>query len=171
MERQRVAAPTARFAQPTDAPAVTAFRCGHTPWYVEEAAKVIRKSASLLDASPPGLRVVLFEHAHELAGISVVQQGPTHGTADLAVLAIRTHLQGAWIEETPERPLCVAVLEETIDLAAREGYERIVAMAAEQNTKSVRLITRAGFSRVAPLDGDYVLYQAVLPVVEAPELT
>lgn len=163
-----MAAPTARFAQPTDAPVVAAFRCGHTPWYVEEAAKVIRKSASLLDASPPGLRVVLFEHAHELAAISVVQQGPTHGTADLAVLAIRTHLQGAWIEEKPERPLCVAVLEETIDLAAREGYERIVAMAAEQNTKSVRLITRAGFVKATRVDGDYVLFRAVLPAIEDP---
>jgi hypothetical protein len=133
---------------------------------VQDAAKVIRKSTSLLDASPPGLRVVLFEHAHELAAISVVQQGPTHGTADLAVLAIRTHLQGAWIEETPERPLCVAVLEETIDLAARDGYRRILAMAAEQNTKSVRLITRAGFTRVTELGGDYILYQATLPTID-----
>ncbi len=161
-----MAAPTARFALPTDAPVVAAFRCGRRPWYVEEAAKVIRKSTSLLDASPPGLRVVLFEHAHELAAISVVQQGPTHGTADLAVLAIRTHLQGAWIEETPERPLCVAVLEDTLRFAAREGYRRIIAMAAEQNTKSVRLITRAGFVRVTQLDGDYVLYQAALPAIK-----
>src|ERR1700729_1539455 len=111
MERQRVAPPTARFAQPVDAPLLAAFRWGRTPWYVQEASKVIRKSASLLDKSPPGLRVLLFEHADELAAISVVQQGPTPRAADLAVLAIHTHLQGAWIEESPERPLCVAVLE------------------------------------------------------------
>jgi RimJ/RimL family protein N-acetyltransferase len=38
----------------------------------------------------------------------------------------------------------------------------MLAMAAEQNEKSVRLITRAGFVRVARLDGDYALYHAVL---------
>lgn len=126
---------------------------------------MIRKSASLLDQSPPGLRVLLFEHANELAAISVVQQGPTPRTADLAVLAIHTRLQGAWIEESPERSLCVAVLEESIHVATQEGYERIVAMAADQNDKSVRLITRAGFVKVTRIDGDYTLYSASL---EAP---
>ena len=167
MERQRVAAPTVRLAQPADASTVAAFRCGRTPWYVEEAAKVISKSAVLLDAAPSGLRVLLFEHADELVAISVLQRGPTARTADLVVLAIRTRLRGAWIEQTPERPLCVAVLEETAQLAAREGYERIVAMAADQNEKSVRLITRAGFVPVKRLDGDYTLYQALLDTTNA----
>lgn len=163
-----MAAPTVRLAQPADAGAIEAFRCGHLPWYVNDAAKVVRRAASLLAGSVPlGLKVLLFEHADELAAVSVLQRVPAARTADLVVLALQTPLQGAWLEETPERPLCVAVLEETIRLAAREGYERIVTMAADQNKKSVRLITRAGFVKAMRVDGDYALYVASLDTEDA----
>lgn len=159
----RVGAPTVRLAEPSDATAIEAFRCGHSPWYVDDAAKVIRRAASLLDDSPKGgLRVLLFEYAEELVAISMLQRAPAPRTADLVVLAVAEQLQGARLDELPGRPLCVAVLEETARLAAREGYERIVAMAADQNKRSVRLITRAGFVEVTRVDGDYALYTASL---------
>jgi hypothetical protein len=158
-----VAAPTVRLAQPADVGAIEAFRCGHSPWYVNDTAKVIRRAASLLDGSAPrGLRVLLFEHADDLEAISVLQRAPAPRTVDLVALALRTRSQGAWLDETPKRPLCVAVLEETVRLAAREGYKQIVAMAADQNEKSVRLMSRAGFVKATRVDGDYTLYAASL---------
>jgi hypothetical protein len=152
-----------------DAKAIRAFRCGRRPWYVTDAAKVVRRSASVLGTSAAAVnrtRVLLFEVENKVMAISVVQQAQHLHTADLVVLAVHHDVQGAWLEEDSPRPLCVAVLEETAHFAAREGYERILAMAAEQNTKSVRLITRAGFLRVSELDGDYVLYQTTLPVFD-----
>ncbi len=114
--------------------------------------------------------VLLFEEGGEeedrLIALSILQQAHDSRTADLVVLAVSEVLQGAWLRERPARPLCVAVLEDTLRFAAREGYQRILAMAAEQNTKSVRLITRAGFTSVTQLDGDYVLYQAALPSID-----
>lgn len=57
----------------------------------------------------------------------------------------------------------MAALEETIYHAAQDGYERMIAIVAEQNEKSIRLITGSGFSAVTQLDSDYTLYQAALP--------
>ncbi len=74
-----------------------------------------------------------------------------------------TKAQGSWLEEKPARPLGVAALEETIYHAAQDGYERMIAIVAEQNEKSIRLITGSGFSAVTQLDSDYTLYQAALP--------
>jgi RimJ/RimL family protein N-acetyltransferase len=53
-----------------------------------------------------------------------------------------------------------------VRLASREGYERILTIVAEENERSVRLITHAGFTRVAGLDGDYALYRAAAPASE-----
>jgi L-amino acid N-acyltransferase YncA len=133
---------------------------------VQDAAKVIRRAARVLGtgaATTRQTKILLFETDDRLIAISVVQQAHEPQTADLVVLAVHHEIQGAWLEEQPPRPLCVAVLEETARLAAHDGYKRILAMAAEQNQKSVRLITRAGFSLVTRLDGDYTLYQATLP--------
>ncbi len=118
-------------------------------------------------AAARATKVLLFERDARLIAISIVQQAHEPWTADLVVLAVHEDFQGAWLEETPLRPLCAAVLEETAHLAAQDGYQRILAIAAEQNKKSVRLITRAGFSPVARLDGDYSLYQAVLSKPES----
>ncbi|MGH2902346.1 MAG: hypothetical protein ACRDK7_01945 [Solirubrobacteraceae bacterium] len=104
--------------------------------------------------------MLLFEAESALMAIAVVQQANSSRTADLVVLAVHCDLQGGWLQEEQPRPLCVAVLKETIRFAARAGYERIVAIVAAQNTKSVRLITRAGFAPVTDIDRDYLLYQA-----------
>jgi hypothetical protein len=133
---------------------------------VQDAAKVIRRVASVLGTPAAAIHrttVLLFEDEKDrLIALSIVQQAHDPRTADLVVLAIKEDVQGAWLRERPSRPLCVAVLEETLRFAIRESYQRIIAMAAEQNTKSVRLITGAGFTRVTKLDGDYILYQATL---------
>jgi len=177
--RRLLTPPEVRLAGAADAEAIRAFRCGHHPWYVQDAAKVIRRAASVL-GTPAAImhrtRVLLFEDEARLVAVSVVQQAdespapespaPESQTADLVVLAVHEDVQGGWLKQEPRRPLCVATLEETVRFAGREGYERIIAIAADQNKKSVRLITRAGFARVTQLDGDYVLYQAVLPVLE-----
>jgi hypothetical protein len=165
--RRLLAPPTVRIAGADDVEAIKSFRCGHRPWYVQDAAKVIRRVASVLGTPAAAIhrtKVLLFEDAKEdrLIALSIVQQAHDSRTADLVVLALGEDVQGAWLRERPSRPLCVAVLEETLRFAAREGYQRILAMAAEQNTKSVRLITGAGFIRVTQLDGDYILYQAIL---------
>jgi hypothetical protein len=168
--RKPLAPPTVRLAGPDDADAIRAFRCGHRPWYVQDAVKVIRRAASVL-GTPAAIihrtRILLFEEEDRLIAVSVVQAHDSQ-TADLVVLAVHEDVQGGWLRQEPFRPLCVAVLEETVRLATRESYERIVAIATEQNTKSVRLVTRAGFARVTQLDGDYTLYHAVLPVIEHP---
>jgi hypothetical protein len=165
--RRLLAPPTVRIAGP-DAEAIRSFRCGHRPWYVQDAAKVIRRAASVL-GTPAAIihrtRVLLFEEEDRLIAVSVVQAHDSL-TADLVVLAVYEDVQGGWLRQEPSRPLCVAVLEETVRFAAREGYERIIAIAAEQNTQSVRLITGAGFTRVTQLDGDYILYRTVLPAIE-----
>ena len=111
-------------------------------------------------------RVLLFEEGDRLVAISIVQQAHDLRTADLVVLAVQDDFQGAWLRERPSRPLCVAVLEETVRLVGGKGYERILAIVAEENEKSVRLITRAGFTRVTLLDGDYSLYQAAVSATE-----
>ena len=111
-------------------------------------------------------RVLIFEDEDRVIAVSVVQQAHEPRTADLVVLAVGEDVQGAWLRERPSRPLCVVVLQETLRFAAREGYQRILAMAAEQNTKSVRLVTRVGFVPITHLDGNYVLYQAALPTIE-----
>jgi ribosomal protein S18 acetylase RimI-like enzyme len=137
---------------------------------VQDAAKVIRRAASVLGTPAAAARrtnVLLFEADDRLIAVSIVQQTHEPHTADLVVLAVHEDVQSAWLDEKPPRPLCVATLEETAHLAARDGYERILAIAAEQNEKSVRLITRAGFSPVTRLDGDYTLYQAALPKTES----
>jgi len=111
---------------------------------------------------------LLFEEEEEedrLIAVSVLQAHASQ-TADLVVLAVHEDVQGGWLRQEPSRPLCVAVLEETVRFAACEGYERIIAIAAEQNTQSVRLITGAGFTRITQLDGDYILYRAVRPAIE-----
>ena len=116
---------------------------------------------------------MLFEEEEEedrLIAVSVLQAHASQ-TADLVVLAVHEDVQGGWLRQEPSRPLCVAVLEETVRFAACEGYERIIAIAAEQNTQSVRLITGAGFTRVTQLDGDYILYRAVRPAIEDARLT
>ena len=169
MARRLLAPPTVRLAGPSDVEAIRAFRCGHRPWYVQDAAKVLRRATSVLGA--PAViahrtRVLLFEEGDRLVAISIVQQAHDLRTADLVVLAVHEDFQGAWLRERPSRPLCVAVLEETSRLAGREGYGRVIAIVAEQNERSVRLITRAGFTRVTQLDGDYALYQADLPAPE-----
>jgi GNAT superfamily N-acetyltransferase len=162
--RRLLAPPTARLAGPLDAAALRAFRCGHGPWYVFDAAKVVRRAASVLDsAAAYRTRVLLFERNDALDAVTIVQQTESERIADLVVVAVQTDLQGTWVRQEPARPLCVAVLEETLRFARREGYERIVAMAAAQNKRSVRLITGAGFEKVTELDGDYALYQAMLP--------
>jgi len=173
--RRLIAPPTVRIAGADDAEAIKSFRCGHRPWYVQDAAKVIRRVPSVLD-TPAAIihrtKILLFEEGEggeqedRLIALSIVQQAHDPRTADLVVLAVHRDAQGAWLRERPARPLCVAVLEETLRFAARERYRRIIAMAAEQNTKSVRLITRAGFVRVTQLDGDYILYQATLPTID-----
>lgn len=112
-------------------------------------------------------KVLLFETGSPLIAVSVVQQAHEPHMADLVVLAVHEDFQGAWLDETPPRPLCAAVLEETAHLAAQDGYERMLAIAAAQNKKSVRLLTRAGFSPVTRLDGDYGLYQAALSEAES----
>lgn len=173
MARRLIAPPTVRIAGADDAEAIKSFRCGHRPWYVQDAAKVICRVASVL-GTPAAIihrtRVLLFEEGEggedRLIALSIVQQAHDSRTADLVVLVVSEDVQGAWLRERPARPLCVAVLEDTLRFAAREGYQRILAMAAEQNTKSVRLITRAGFSRVTQLHGDYVLCQAALPSID-----
>ena len=169
MARRLLAPPTVRLAGPGDAETIRAFRCGHRPWYVQDAAKVIRRAASVL-GTPAAIahrtRVLLFEEADRLVAISIVQQAHDLRTADLVVLAVHEDFQGTWLRERPSRPLCAAVLEETARLVTREGYERVLAIVAEQNEKSVRLITRAGFTRVTLLDGDYALYQAAAPATE-----
>lgn len=174
MARRLLTPPEVRLAGAADAEAIRAFRCGHHPWYVQDAAKVIRRAASVL-GTPAAIihrtRVLLFEDEARLIAVSVVQQADespaseSH-TADLVVLALHEDVQGGRLKQKPPRPLCVAVFEETVRFAAREGYERIIAIAANQNKKSLRLITRAGLARVTELDGDYVLYQAVLPTLE-----
>ena len=170
MARKPLAPPAVRLAGGDDAEAIRAFRCGHRPWYVQDAVKVIRRAASVL-GTPAAIihrtKVLLFEEDDRLIAVSVVQAHDSQ-TADLVVLAVHEDVQGGWLRQEPSRPLCVAVLEETVRFAAREGYERIVGIAAEQNTKSVRLITGAGFTRVTQLDGDYALYRAVLPAIEDP---
>jgi GNAT superfamily N-acetyltransferase len=171
--RRLLAPPTVRIAGADDAEAIKSFRCGHRPWYVQDAARVIRRVPSVL-GTPAAIihrtRALLFEEEdeeeHRLIAVSVVQQAHDPRTADLVVLAVHEDVQGAWLRERPSRPLCVAVLEETLRFAARDGYQRMLAMAAEQNTKSLRLITRARFVRVTQLDGDYILYQAALPAIE-----
>jgi hypothetical protein len=172
--RRLLTPPGVRLAGAADAEAIRAFRCGHHPWYVQDAAKVIRRAASVL-GTPAAImhrtRVLLFEDEARLIAVSVVQQAdespaPESRTADLVVLAVHEDLQGGWLKQEPPRALCAAALEETVRFAAREGYERVIAIAADQNKKSVRLITRAGFARVTQLDGDYALYQAVLPALE-----
>lgn len=133
---------------------------------MQDAAKVIRRAASILGTPAAATRrtkVLFFEIGDRLIAISIVQQAHEPQTADLVVLAIHEEAQGAWLDEKPARPLCVAALEETAHHAAQEGYERIIAIVAEQNKQSIRLITRSGFSTVARLDSDYTLYQAVLP--------
>ncbi|HEY5344339.1 MAG TPA: hypothetical protein VIJ66_11870 [Solirubrobacteraceae bacterium] len=169
MARKPLAPPTVRLAGGDDAEAIRAFRCGHRPWYVQDAAKVIHRAASVL-GTPAAIihrtKVLLFEDEKDrLIAVSVVQAHDSQ-TADLVVLAVHEDVQGGWLRQEPSRPLCVAVLEETVRYADREGYERIVAIAAEQNTQSVRLITGAGFTRVTQLDGDYVLHRAVLPAIK-----
>ncbi len=130
---------------------------------------MIRRAASILGTPAAAARrtkVLLFEIGDRLVAISVVQQAHDPQTADFVVLAIHEQAQGAWLDEKPTRPLCVAVLEETAHHTAQDGYERIIAIVAEQNEKSIRLITRSGFSAVARLDSDYTLYQAALPAPE-----
>lgn len=175
MARRLLTPPEVRLAGAVDAKAIRAFRCGHHPWYVQDATKVIRRAASVL-GTPAAImhrtRVLLFEDEARLIAVSVVQQAdespaPESQTADLVVLAVHEDLQGGWLTQEPPRPLCAVALEETVRFAAREGYARAIAIAADQNKKSVRLITRAGFARVTELDGDYALYQAVLPALEA----
>lgn len=137
---------------------------------MQDAVKVTRRAASVLGTAAATTRrtkVLLFETDDCLTAVSIVQQAHEPRTADLVVLAIHEDVQGAWLDEQPPRTLCVAVLEETARLAVRDGYERILAIAAEQNEKSVRLLTRAGFSPVTRLDGDYTLYQAALPKTES----
>jgi L-amino acid N-acyltransferase YncA len=136
---------------------------------VQEAAKVIRRAALVLGTPAAAVhrtRVLLFEEGDRLVAIAIVQQAHDQRTADLVVLAVHEDVQGTWLRGRPSRPLCVAVLEETARLASREGYERILTIVAEENEKSVRLITRAGFTRVTQLDGDYALYQAAAPAPE-----
>ncbi len=136
---------------------------------MQDAVKVIRRAESVPGtpaAAAHGTKILLFETDNRLIAVSVVQQAHRPRTADLVVLAVHEDVQGAWLDEKPTRPLCVAALEQTAHLAAQDGYERILAIAAEQNKKSVRLITRAGFSPVTRLDGDYTLYQATLPETE-----
>jgi hypothetical protein len=166
MARGLLAAPTVRIAQPADAAAIRALRCGRRPWYVQDVARVLRRAAKVLgtaEAAAHKTKTLLFELDDRLVAVSVVQRGPEPDIADLVVIAIAEDFQGCWLNEKPPRPLCVAVLEETVGLATRHGYERIIAMAAQQNARSVRLITRAGFAPVTRLDGDYTLYQAALP--------
>jgi len=167
--RRLLAPPTVRIAGADDAEAIKSFRCGHRPWYVQDAAKVIRRVPSVL-GTPAAIihrtRVLLFEEGDKLVAVSVAQRAHDLRTADLVVLAVHEDIQGAWLRMRPSRPLCAAVLEETLRFAARDGYQRMLAMAAKQNTKSLRLITRAGFVRVTQLDGDYIVYQATLPAIE-----
>lgn len=99
-----------------DATAIRAFRCGHRPWYVQDAVKVIRRAASVPGtpaAAARGTKVLLFETDNRLIAVSVVQQAHRPRTADLVVLAVHEDVQGAWLDEKPTRPLCVAALEET----------------------------------------------------------
>ncbi len=133
---------------------------------MQDAAKVIRRAASILGTPTAATRrtkILLFEIGDRLIAISVVQQAHDPQTADFVVLAIHEEAQGSWLEEKPARPLGVAALEETVHHAAQDGYERMIAIVAEQNEKSIRLITGSGFSAVARLDSDYTLYQAALP--------
>jgi hypothetical protein len=132
--------PKVRPARAADAEAIRAFRCGHQPWYVQDAAKVIRRAASVL-GTPAAImhrtRVLLFEDEARLIAVSVVQQADESSasesqTADLVVLAVHEDVQGGWLKQESSRPLCVAVLEETVGFAAREGYERVIAIAADQ---------------------------------------
>lgn len=156
-----------RLAQPDDAAAIRRFDCGHRPWYVEEAARVIRRAAKLLgrpEADRHGVRVLLFEVAERLVAISIFQHSSAQHTADFVALAVHESAQGARLEEEHARPLCVAVLEETARYAAAEGYERVVAMVADANERSLRLIEHAGFTRLTAADHDYSLYQAALPM-------
>jgi L-amino acid N-acyltransferase YncA len=133
---------------------------------VQDVAKVIRRAASVLGTSAAiahRTQVLLFGEGDRLLAIAIVQQSHDQRTADLVVLAVHEDVQGAWLRERVPRPLCVAVLEETAHLASRQGYERMLAIVAKKNEKSVRLITRAGFTHVTLLDGDYALYQATVP--------
>lgn len=155
-----------RFAQPEDAAAIRRFDCGHRPWYVEETARVIRRAAALLgrpEAERHGVRVLLFEVDERIVAVSIFQRSSAQHTADLVALAVHESVQGARLDEKHARPLCVAVLEETTRYAAAEGYDRAVAMIADENERSLRLIEDAGFTRLDAVDHDYSLYQAALP--------
>lgn len=108
MARRLLTPPTVRLAQPEDAAAIRSFRCGHRPWYVQDATKVIRKAASVLGtpAAARETKVLLFEADDRLIAVSIVQQAHEPHTADLVVLAIHEDVQGAWLDEKPPRPLC-----------------------------------------------------------------
>jgi GNAT superfamily N-acetyltransferase len=164
--RRLIAPPTVRLATAADAAAIRAFRCGHRPWYVQDAVKVIRRAASLLGtpiAKNHRMEALLFEANERLVALTVVQQTHDPHTADLVVLAVHSDFQGTWLDEQSPRPLCVAVLEEATRHTAREGYKRIVTMVAAQHAKSIRLITGAGYLVITEIDRDYRLYGATCP--------
>lgn len=127
---------------------------------------MIRRAAALLgrpEAERHRVRVLLFEVGARLVAVSIFQRSSAQHAADFVALAVQESVQGARLEEEHARPLCVAVLEETTRYAAAEGYNRAVAMVADENARSLRLLEGAGFTLLDAVDHDYSLYQAALP--------
>lgn len=98
MARRLLAPPAVRLAGPADAGTIRAFHCGHSPWYVRDAAKVVCRSASVL-GTPAAVahrtRVLLFGAESTVMAVAVVQQATKARTADLVVIAVHRDFQGA----------------------------------------------------------------------------
>jgi hypothetical protein len=123
---------------------------------------MIRRLPTYLDGGAEeeyGLVVLLFEAGDQLMAVSAYQRHSSQ-TADFAVMALATEFQGVRIEDPDGRPLVVAVLKETLRDMAANGYQRVVAQAAKENSKAVRLLR--DFERAGSLDADYDLYAANL---------
>jgi hypothetical protein len=161
---------TVRIARAGDAPAVRTLTCaGRKPSYAGTAQKLIRRCGSVLAGdvlAPPGFRCLLFRNATApadagLVGVSAIATAEG-GICDWIVMGVARPLHGARVVDG--RSLAAAIADETARFAQGAGYERMVAQVHRGHRKSLHIIDRLGFARVASLAADYDLYAVDLAV-------
>jgi hypothetical protein len=141
-----------RLATAADAAAVRAFRCaGRRPRYAATAQKLIRRCGAVLAgdvSTPAGFHCLLFEAAQELVGVSAVQAGD--GACDWIVMGVANTHHGTYVSDG--RSMAVAIAHETARFARGRGYTAMVAMVHRDHEKSLHIVAKMGFERLAPVD-------------------
>jgi hypothetical protein len=160
-----------RVATAADAAVVRTFECSaRKPRFGGTAQELIRKCGSVLAGNKPepaGFYCLLFEDTatagvEGLVGVSAIKAADR--ACDWIVMGIAKGYQSGCAVDG--RSLAIAVAEETIRFAQRQGYERMVAMAHRDHVKSLHILDRFGFSLVAAVNVDYDLF-AVKLIAEA----